>query len=65
MSRPEQCLYCGFRESDIPSLMPPHDRVQGEDVFECLRVPSLREIHSRCRYERSSQRHRSYAKCCL
>ncbi|KAK0232004.1 hypothetical protein EDD85DRAFT_98039 [Armillaria nabsnona] len=36
MSWPEQCLYCG-RESDIPSLMPPHDWVQGEDVFECLR----------------------------
>ncbi|PBK63285.1 hypothetical protein ARMSODRAFT_1088596 [Armillaria solidipes] len=37
MSWPEQCVYCGFRESDFPSPIPPCDWVQGEDVFECLR----------------------------
>ncbi len=37
MSWPEQSLYCRFRESYIPSPILPHDWVQGEDVFECLR----------------------------
>ncbi|KAK0442196.1 hypothetical protein EV421DRAFT_599566 [Armillaria borealis] len=33
----EQCSRCGFRESHIPSPIPPHDWAKGEDVFECLR----------------------------
>ncbi|KAK0496560.1 hypothetical protein EDD18DRAFT_1167039 [Armillaria luteobubalina] len=33
----EQCLRCGFRESYIPSPIPPRDWAQGQDVLECLR----------------------------
>ncbi|KAK0191993.1 hypothetical protein F5146DRAFT_1222228 [Armillaria mellea] len=34
---PEQCSRCGFRESYIPSPIPPRDWDQDQDIFECLR----------------------------